>query len=112
MILEQVQARSVFLAEHGDDIFHGNDEQAIIAFKVHRNPSFGIEQHLVILLDRVVDVIRDLGTDSHDPASDGRNLNLVREMNANLGNLASLVLSDKDAVTEWLNHLDGLDAGA
>ena len=112
MNLEQVQARSVILAEHGDDIFHGDDKQAVIAFEVHWNPSFGIEEDPVILLDGIVDIIGDLGTDGHDPAGDGRNLHLVRKVDADLGNLTILVLSDENAATKWLNHFNRLDAGA
>ena len=70
-----------------------------------------IEEHAVVLLDRIVGVAGDLGAHRHDPTGEGRDFDLVGEMDAALRDLLVLVLADEDALADRLDHLDRLVAG-
>ena len=99
---------SPLATEDGDHVFHRNDEEPVVTFEINRDPMLWIEEHAIILSDRVILIAIDLGTDRHHSSSQGWNLDLVRKMNTDLGDLAILVLANEDAVT---NRFDGLDSG-
>ena len=87
------------------DIFDWNHEKTGVALEIDGNGVLGVEEHLVILLDGVVHIRLDLGTDGHNPARQGGNFDLVREVNALLGDLAILILADQNTISDGLNRL-------
>ena len=92
--------------EDRHDVFDGNHEETIITFEIHGYSLLRIKEHPIVLLDGVVLIARNLSTDRDDPTCDGRNLDLVGQVNPNLSDLLILILTDENPVS---NGLDGLD---
>jgi hypothetical protein len=71
----------------------------------------GVEQHAVVLPDRVVLVVVDLRADRDDAPRQRRDLDLVGQVQARLGLLLVLVLADQDPAADRLDDLEGLGRG-
>ena len=97
-----------FASEDGDDIFDGDDEEAVVALEVDGDAVLGVEEDAVVLLDGVVGVVADLRGDGDDAPGEGGDLDLVGEVEAGLGLLAVFVLADEDAQADGLDDLEGL----
>ena len=67
-----------------------------------------VEEHAVVLLDRVVLVALDLRADRDDAPGERGDLDLVRQMEPDLRDLLVLVLADEDALADRLDDLEGL----
>ncbi len=93
-------------AEDGDDIFDGDDEEAVVAFEVYGDGLFGVEEDAVVLADGVVGVVFDLGGDGDDASCDGGDLDFVGEVDAGLGLLFVFIFADKDTVSDWFDGFE------
>ena len=102
---------SLLLAEDRDHVFDGDHEEPVVTFEVHGHPVLGVEEHPVVLLDRIVLVAVDLGADRDHAAGQGRDLHLVGQVDADLGDFLVLILAQKDAHSDRFNDFDGLLAG-
>src|SRR5690606_3845528 len=70
--------------EDGDDILDGHDEQPVVTLEIHRDAVLGVEQHAVVLPDRIVIVGIDLGADGDDAPRERGDLDLVGQVDARL----------------------------
>ncbi len=64
-----------------------------------------MEEHLVVLGDRHVDIPLDLEADLDDPAANCRDLGLVGKYNPAPRGLAVFIFADQDPHSERLNKL-------
>src|SRR4051812_23567483 len=78
-------------------------------FELHRNRLARIEQHLVILPDRLILIILDLLADGDHAPGDDRNLVTVGQNNAGAGLALVVVLANDHALA---NGLDDVEFGA
>ncbi len=97
---------SGFFAEDGDDIFDGDDEEAIVAFEIDRDGLLGVEEDLVVLADGIIGVVVDECGDGNDSACDGGDFDLVGEMDARLGLLFILIFADEDTVADGFDSFE------
>ncbi len=95
-----------FFAEDGDDIFDGDDEEAVVAFEIDGDGVFRVEEDLVVLTDGVVGVVFDECGDGDDAAGDCGDLDFVGEVDAGLGLLFVLVFADEDTVAEGFDGFE------
>ena len=98
-------ADSIF-AKDCDHVFYGDDKQPVVPFEVHWDPILRVEEHPVVLPDRVIVIVLDLGTDCDHPPSQGGYFNFVRELDAAFGLLAVFVLPNQHAGTNWFHGFD------
>ena len=98
----------LFLPEHRNHILDGDHEQPVVALEIDGDAILGIEQYPVVLLDRIVIIVFDLGADGDDPPGESRDLDLVRQVNAALGLLLVLILADQDAAADRLDGFQRL----
>ncbi|MEY4822795.1 MAG: Adenine phosphoribosyltransferase [Planctomycetota bacterium] len=99
---------TVFPPKDRHHILNRNHEQAIVALEIHGDGVLGVEEHPVVLLDRIVLVAFNLGAHGHHAAGEGRDLNLVGQVQTVLGDLLVLVLADQDPLAQRLDHFDGV----
>lgn len=92
-------------AEDGDDVFDRDHEQYVVGFEVDRNGVLGMEQDLVVLADREIDVPFDLGADLHHAAGDGRNLRLVGKNNAAARLMTAFVFPNQNPLSERFDKI-------
>lgn len=98
---------SIFLAEHGDDVFDGDDEEAVVAFEIDGDGVLWVEEDAIVLVDGVAVVVffEERG-DGDDSAGDGGDFNFVGEVDAGLGLLFVLIFADEDALAEGFNGFE------
>jgi hypothetical protein len=87
---------SAFTPKNSNNVLYRNNKEAIVALEVDRNGPCRIEEHAIVLLDWPIIVCRNLQAHSNDSSSQRWNLNLVWQMDARLGLLPRLVLSQQD----------------
>lgn len=94
-------------AEDGYDVFDWDDEQLIVGLEIDGDRVLGMEQDLVVLAERHVFVVFDLGRDGDDAAGDRGDFGLVGQGNAPLGLPLGLVLADQDASADRFHVFQG-----
>ena len=95
-------------SEDGDDVFDLYYEQPIVAFKIDGNRPFGIEQHFVVLAQRDVGRVLDLGGDRYDSAGDCGDFYIIRQLDAALGLFLVLVLANQHTFADRLDDFKRL----
>ena len=103
-----IRPRSGFPSKHRNHILDRNHEETIVPFEIDRDALLGVEEHSIVLLDRIILVTIDLATDRDDPAGQGRYLDLVREMNPHLRDFFVLILPDEHPHADRFDDLDGV----
>src|SRR5262245_58282394 len=102
----RLQSSVLVPPENRHDVLDRYDKQAIVALEIDRDGVFGVEEHTVVLPDRVILVARNLGRNRNDPAGDGRNLDIARKLNTALGGLLVLVLAQQYALADRLDRFE------
>lgn len=95
-----------FAAEDGDDVFDWDDEEAVVAFEVDGHRVLGVEEDAVVAFDGVVEVFFDFGGDGEDAAGQGRDFDLVGQVDAGFGLLFVIVLAEEDSLAERLDDFE------
>jgi len=72
-------------SEDRDDILNLHHEKAIVALEIDGDGPLGIEQNFVVLPQRYVRRVFDLGGNCDDSAGDCGNFDIVRQLDAALG---------------------------
>jgi hypothetical protein len=103
-----IRPRSGFPSKHRNHILDRNHEETIVPFEINRDALLRVEEHSIVLLDRIILVTIDLATDRDDPPGQGRYLDLVREMNPDLGDLLVLILPNEHTHADRLDNFDGV----
>ena len=93
-------------AEDSDDIFDGDDEEAVVAFEVYGDGLFGVEEDFVVLADGVVGIVFDDGRDRDHAPGDRGDLDFVGEVDPGLGLLFVFIFADEDAVADGFDGFE------
>ncbi len=93
-------------AEDGDDIFDGDDEEAVVAFEIDGDGVLGVEEDLVVLADGVVGVVFDECGDGDDSACDCGDFDFVGEVDAGLGLFFVFIFADEDTVADGFDGFE------
>ena len=92
-------------AEDRQHAIDRHDEQPVVVLQLDRDRLARVEQHLVILADRLVLVVLDRLADRDHPAGDDGNLVAVGQDDAALGLALVVVLADDDALADRLDDV-------
>ena len=95
--------RGLRFSEDGDDVLDFDNEKPVVAFEIDGDRTFGIEQDLVVLTQGNVGRILYLRGDRYDPAGNGGDFDIVRQLDAAFGLLLILVLTNEHTFADRLD---------
>jgi len=98
--------RPFLFAEDGYDVFDIDDKKAIVAFKIHRDGSFGIEKDFVILLKGDIGGHFHFCGDGYNPACNGRDFDIVGQLDAAFGLFFVLIFSNEHPFADGLDGFE------
>ena len=78
----------------------------VVGLEIYRNGILGVKEDLVVLTERDIFVVFDLGRDRNDAAGNRWNLRGVGQRDAALGLTFWLILADQDAGPDRLDVLE------
>jgi len=105
LFLDHVNLFSAF-SKYRNDVFHFDNEQSVVPFKVDGYRTFWIEKYFVVLQQWYIDSIFDLGRYSNYSSSDGRYFDVVRKLDSAFSLFFVLIFSDQDAFSDRLDDFD------
>lgn len=95
--------RSLTPPKNGDDVFDRDDKQQIVGLKIDRDRVLGMEQDLVVFVDRKIFVPFNLNADLHDSTGDRGDLGTVWQHDPATRFLTAFIFSNQNPLTQRFN---------